>query len=53
MNRDFTVKKKQYLSKKNFVQRGSPEKNIPAKAVSEKKIRASSKFPTPRPPSLF
>ena len=38
--------------KKKFVQRGSPEKKIPAQAVSEK-IRASWKFPTPPPPSLF
>ena len=42
MNQDFNVKKKQYLSgKKKIVQRGSPEKKIPAQAVSEKKIRAS------------
>ena len=37
MNQDFTVKKKQYLSEKKFVQRGSTEKKIPAQAVSEKK----------------
>ena len=43
MNQDFNVKKKQQLSeKKKIVQRGSPEKKIPAQAVSEKKnIRAS------------
>ena len=43
MNQDFTVQKKQYLTeKKKFVQRGSPGKEIPAQAVSEKKkIRAS------------
>ena len=40
MNQDFTVQKK--AKKKKFVQRGSPEKEIPAEAVSEKKkIRAS------------
>ena len=34
-------KRKQYLSEKKFVQRGSPEKKIPAQALSEKKkIRA-------------
>ena len=38
MNQDFTVKKKQYLSeKKNFIQRGSPEKKNPAQAEGEKK----------------
>ena len=37
MNQDFTVKKKQYLSEKKFVQRGSPEKQIPAQTVSDKK----------------
>ena len=48
MNQDFTVQKKQYLSeKKKFVRRGSPEKKIRAQAMSEKKIRASWKFPTP------
>ena len=30
-----------HVVKKKFVQRGSPEKQIPAQAVSEKKIRAS------------
>ena len=35
MNQDLTVQKKQYLSeKKKFVQRGSPEKKIPAQVVS-------------------
>ena len=56
MIQDFTVQKKQYSSeKKKFVQRGSPEKKIPAHAVSEqKKILASWKFPIPPPPpSLF
>ena len=41
MNQDnesrFHCSKKQYLSEKKFVQRGSPEKKIPAQAVSEKK----------------
>ena len=41
MNQDFTVQKKQYLSVKKLVQRGLPEKKIPAQAVSEKEIRAS------------
>ena len=40
------------MSEKKFVQRASPENKIPAQAVSEKKIRASGKFPTP-PGSLF
>ena len=44
MIQDFPVKKKSNirLKKKKFVQRGSPEKKIPAHALSEKKkIRAS------------
>ena len=32
-------KKSNICLKKKFVQRGSPEKKIPAQAVSEKKIR--------------
>ena len=54
MNQDFTVKKKQYLSEKKFVQRGSPGKKIPAQAVSEKKkfVQAENS-PPPAPPSLF
>ena len=54
MNQDFTVQKKQYLSKKKIVQRGSPEKKIPAQAVSEKKkfVQAGNS-PPPPPPSLF
>ena len=54
MNQGFTVQKKRYLSeKKKLVQRGSPEKKIPAQAVTEKKkIRASWKFPT-LPPFTF
>ena len=49
MIQDFTVQKKAiFVWKKKFVQRGSPEKKIPAQAVSEKKkIRESWKFPTP------
>ena len=47
MNQDnesrFHCSKKQYLSEKKFVQRGSPEKNIPAQAVSEKKISCKPK----------
>ena len=46
MNQDLTVQKI-FVWKKKFVQRGSPEKQIPAQAVSEKKIRASWKFPPP------
>ena len=50
MNQDFTVQKKQYLSeKKKKVQRGSPEKKIPAQAESEKKN--SCKLKIPHPPS--
>ena len=52
MNQDFTVQKKQYLSeKKKFVQRGSPEKKIPAQAVSEKKNSCKLKIPHPPPPA--
>ena len=53
MNQDFTVQKKQYLSEKKFVQRGSPEKKNPAQAVSEKKNSCKLKIPHPSPPSLF
>ena len=54
MNQDFTVKKKQYLSEKKFVERDySHEKKIPAQAVSEKKISCKLKIPHPPPPSLF
>ena len=53
MNQDFTVKKKQYLSeKKKFVQRGSPEKKIPAQAVSEK-TKNSCELKIPPPPITF
>ena len=52
MNQDFTVqKKKQYLSeKKKIVQRGSPEKKIPAQGVSENKNSCKLKIPHPPPP---
>ena len=53
MNQDFTVKKKQYLSEKKFVQRGSPKKKIPAQAVSEKKNSCKLKIPPPPPPITF
>ena len=49
MNQDFTVQKKQYLSEKKFVQRGSPEKKIPAQAVSEKKKFVQAENPSPPP----
>ena len=52
MNQDFTVQKSNICLKKQFVQRGSSEKKIPAQAVSEK-IRASWKFLTPPPPHHF
>ena len=48
MNQDFTVQKKQYLSEKKFVQRCSPEKKIPAQAMSEKKfVQAENSLPPP------
>ena len=54
MNQDFTVKKKQYLpEKKKFVQRGSPEKNIPAQAVGEKKKFVQVENSPPPPPHHF
>ena len=51
MNQDSTVKKKQYLSEKKFVQRDySHEKKIRA----QKKISCKLKIPHPPPhPSLF
>ena len=49
MNQDFTAKKKQYLFEKKFVQRSSPEKKIPAQAVSEKKFVQAEKSPRPQP----
>ena len=47
MNKDFTVKKSNICLKKKFMQRGSPEKKIPAQAVSEKKkfVRAENSPP--------
>ena len=53
MNQDFTVQKKAiFVWKKKFVQRGSPEKKIPAQAVSEKKkfVQAEN---SPPPPITF
>ena len=49
MNQDFTVQKKQYLSEK----KNSPEKTIPAQAVSEKKKFVQAENSPPPPPSLF
>ena len=49
MNQDFTVQKK---AKKKFVQRGSPEKKIPAQAMIEKKNSCKLKIPHP-PPITF
>ena len=49
MNQDFTVQKKSNIClKKKFVQRGSPEKKIPAQAVSEKKNSCKLKIPHPQ-----
>ena len=53
MNQDFTVPKKQYLSEKKFVQKGSPEKKIPVQAVSEKQNSCKLKIPHPPPPITF
>ena len=52
MNQDFTVQKSNICLKKQFVQRGSPEKKIPAQAVSEKKNSCKLKIPHP-PPITF
>ena len=51
MNQDFTVQKKSnFRLRKKFVQRGSPEKKIPAQAVSEKKkFVEAENSPTPPP----
>ena len=38
---------------KKFVQRGSPEKKIPAQAVSEKKFVQAENSPPPPPPITF
>ena len=56
MNQDFTVQKSNICLKKQFVQRGSSEKKIPAQAVSEKKNSCKLEIPyppPPPPPSLF
>ena len=45
MNKFFTVKKNQYLSKNKFVQGVSPGKKIPAQAVREKKNSYQLKIP--------
>ena len=52
MNQDFTVYKKQYLSKKNSCRGFHLEKKIPAQAVREKKEIVPPENP-PHPPSLF
>ena len=53
MNQDLLLIKKQYLSEKKFVQKGSPEKKLPVQAVSEKQNSCKLKIPHPPPPSLF
>ena len=56
MNQDFNVqKKKAVFVWKKFVQRGSPEKKIPAQALSEKKkfVHAENSPPPPPPPITF
>ena len=52
MNQDFTVKKKQYLSEKKFLQRGSPEKKFLHKQWAKKKkfVQAEN---SPPPPITF
>ena len=51
MNQDFTVQKKSNIClKKKIVQRGSPEKKIPAQGVSENKNSCKLKIPQPPPP---
>ena len=54
MNQDFTVKKNNIcLKKKNSCRGASPEKKIPAQAMSEKKfVQAENSPPPPPPPSL-
>ena len=47
MNQDFTVKKKQYLSKKKIRAGGFTWKKIPAQAVREKKIVPAENPPPP------
>jgi len=41
------------LSKKKLAQKVSPEKNIPAQAVSKNKNSCKLKIPLPQGPSLF
>ena len=54
MNQDFTVQKKSNIClKKKFVQRGSPEKKIPAQAVSEKKKFVQAENSPPLSPITF
>ena len=53
MNQDSLLIKKQYLSEKKFVQKGSPEKKIPVQAVSEKQNSCKLKIPHPPPPITF
>ena len=45
MNQDFTVQKKQYLSEKKFVQRGSPEKNSCTGSERKKKFVQAENSP--------
>ena len=48
MNQDFTVQKKQYLSEKKFVQRGSPEKkNSCTSSERKKKFVQAENSPPP------
>ena len=53
MNRDFTEKKAIFAWKKKFVQRVSPEKKIPAQAVSKKKKFVQAENSPPPPPITF
>ena len=50
MNQDFTVQKKQYLSEKKFVQRGSPEKKKKNSCTSGEREKKSYKLKIPHPP---
>ena len=49
MNQDFTVKKKQYLSEKKFVQRGSAEKKFLHKQWAKKRIVQAENSSTAEP----
>ena len=49
MNQDFTVQKKQYLSEKKFVQRGSAEKKFLHKQWAKKKIVQAENSSTAEP----